>query len=228
MASLSLGLLGPVRIQRNAHLATGFKSNKVRALLVYLAMEAGRSHARGVLAGLLWPDVPDRVALSNLRFALSNLRNTIGDHNASPPFLIITRDTIEFDTAADCEVDVAIFHRYLAEARQLSSGQMAIDSLKQAVALYEGRFLEGFSADSPTFEEWALLRQEELGQEVLQALYDLVSLFEQQGDYRQALRYARQSLDLEPWDEEAHRYFATAKQLPRPVARMHANPYTRC
>lgn len=86
MSSLSLGLLGPVRIHRNAHLATGFKSNKVRALLVYLAMGAGRPLARGVLAGLLWPDVPDRVALSSLRFALSNLRTTIGDRTARHPF----------------------------------------------------------------------------------------------------------------------------------------------
>lgn len=205
MSHLSLGLLGPVRILRDADPATGFKSNKVRALLVYLAMEAGRPHARGVLAGLLWPDVPDRVALSNLRFALSNLRTVIGDRNARPSFLIITRETVEFNTAADCDVDVVSFHRYLAEAWRLSAGEMAIDNLKQAVAFYQGRFLEGFPSDSPTFEEWVLLRQEELGHEILQALYDLVSLLEEKGDYRQALRYARQALDLEPWDEEAHR-----------------------
>jgi hypothetical protein len=34
-----------------------FKSNKVRALLAYLAVEMDRPHRREVLAGLLWPQV---------------------------------------------------------------------------------------------------------------------------------------------------------------------------
>lgn len=112
MSNLSLCFLGPVRILRDAELLTGFKSNKVRALLVYLAMEPGRPHAREVLAGLLWPDVPDRVALSNLRYALSNLREVIGDRHVSPPFLKITRETIEFNTSADYLLDVAAFMNF--------------------------------------------------------------------------------------------------------------------
>ena len=85
---------------------TDFKSNKVRALLAYLAVEADRPHRREALAGLLWPDWPDRDALSNLRYALASLRRTLGDHTAVPPFLLITPQTIQFNPASDYWLDV--------------------------------------------------------------------------------------------------------------------------
>ena len=99
MAHLSLSLLGPFQVTLDGQPVTGFRSNKVRALLAYLAVEADRTHRREVLAGLLWPDWPDRDALSNLRYALSNLRRVIGDRQAEPSFLLITRDTLQFNTA---------------------------------------------------------------------------------------------------------------------------------
>ena len=67
---MSLSLLGPFQATLDGQPVTGFKSNKVRALLAYLAVEADRTHRREVLAGLLWPDWPDRDALDNLRYAL--------------------------------------------------------------------------------------------------------------------------------------------------------------
>jgi len=109
MAHLSLSLLGPFQVTLDGQPVTGFKSNKIRALLAYLAVEADRTHRREVLAGLLWPDWPDRDALSNLRYALSNLRRVIGDRQAEPPFLLVTRDTLQFNTASDCWLDVAAF-----------------------------------------------------------------------------------------------------------------------
>ena len=98
MAHLSLSLLGPFRVTLDGEPVTDFESTKVRALLAYLAVEADRTHRRDVLAGLLWPDWPDRDALSNLRYALSNLRQVIGDRTAEPPFLLITRNTLQFNT----------------------------------------------------------------------------------------------------------------------------------
>ena len=73
MAHLSLSCLGPFHVMLDGQPVTGFKSNKVRGLLAYLAVESERPHHREVLAGLLWPDWPDSEALSNLRYALSNL-----------------------------------------------------------------------------------------------------------------------------------------------------------
>ena len=79
MARLYVSLLGPFQVTLDGQPVMGYRSSKVRALLAYLAVEADRPHRREVLAGLLWPDWPDREALSSLRYALSNLRGAIGD-----------------------------------------------------------------------------------------------------------------------------------------------------
>jgi DNA-binding SARP family transcriptional activator len=117
MPRLSLSLLGPFEAKLDGTLVTGFESNKVRALLAYLAVEAhrhpeghrGRPQRRETLAGLLWPDLTDSAALANLRNALANLRRAIGDQQAEPPFLLITREAIQFNRDSDHEFDVATF-----------------------------------------------------------------------------------------------------------------------
>ena len=90
MVHLSISLLGPFQVSLGGEPATGFESSRVRALLAYLAMEADRPQPRETLVGLLWPDWPNRSALTNLRNALSNLRKTIGDRKAAAPVLLVS------------------------------------------------------------------------------------------------------------------------------------------
>jgi predicted ATPase/DNA-binding SARP family transcriptional activator len=202
MSRLSISLLGPFQVALDEKPALGFESDKVRALLAYLAVEVDRLHRRETLAGLLWPDFPERSARKNLRTALANLRRVIGDREGGLSFLHITRQTIQFNAASDYELDVATFATLLAAD---ATSQLGIDSLQEAVALYQGPFLEGFSIpDSTLFEEWVLLKREELGRQVLQTLHHLADHYEQQGRYDQALPYAWRQLELEPWREEAH------------------------
>ena len=109
MAKLSLSLLGSFQAFLGEELITNFKSNKVRALLAYLAVEADKLHRRESLAGLLWPDWPNRDALSNLRYTLSDLRNAIGDRASDPPFLTISRESLQFNLISNFQVDVRDF-----------------------------------------------------------------------------------------------------------------------
>ena len=92
MPKLRMEFLGGFQVTLDGVPVTNFESNKVRALLAYLATEAQRLHRRESLAALLWPDWPDSAALSNLRYALSDLRKVIGDRTAEPPYLLITRE----------------------------------------------------------------------------------------------------------------------------------------
>ncbi|NIP69363.1 MAG: AAA family ATPase, partial [Planctomycetales bacterium] len=118
------------------------------------------------------------------------------------PFLLITRDTLQFNLASDYSLDVTVFME-LAEVDK--DHPSAIEQLQQAIALYQGSFLEGFSiSDSPAFEEWALFTRERLARQVSSALHHLAATYEQRGEYEQVQTYAWRHIELEPWDEAAH------------------------
>ena len=79
MAHLSIRVLGPLEVRLDGEPVSGFATDKVRALLAYLALSPDRPHRREALAGLLWPEFPERSARTNLRNALANLRKVISD-----------------------------------------------------------------------------------------------------------------------------------------------------
>jgi DNA-binding SARP family transcriptional activator/class 3 adenylate cyclase/tetratricopeptide (TPR) repeat protein/regulation of enolase protein 1 (concanavalin A-like superfamily) len=203
MAHLTISLLGPYEVKLDGMPVTSFVSSKVRALLAYLAVEADHPHRRGTLAGLLWPDYPERSARTNLRNALSNLRTAIRDREAKPPYLRITREAVQFNEASDQQVDV----RTLAGALEMEGADgSTIHRLEEAVALYRGSFLDGFSLDdSPAYDDWAYVVRERMARQVLAALQRLAAYHEGRDEYRRACEYAWRQVELEPWQEEAHR-----------------------
>jgi predicted ATPase/DNA-binding SARP family transcriptional activator len=202
MAHLSLSLLGSFHATLDGQPVTGFESNKVRALLAYLAVEAGRAHPRDVLAALLWPDRPDRAALANLRNAIADLRTAVGDRRATPPFLLISRETIQFNEASDHWLDVAAF-KALKDTTE--TDRTPTDALQESVKLYRGDFLRGFSVSGcPAFEDWSLLVRERLQRQVLAALDRLVERYEGCGKLTRACEAAWRWVELAPWEEEAH------------------------
>ena len=62
--------------------------------------------------------------------------------------------------------------------------------LGKAVELYQGDSLAGFTLpDSGPFEEWRVVKQEELHRRVLDALTHLVTYHERRREYEQASHY---------------------------------------
>ena len=207
MAYLSMHLLGTPKITLEKEQLTDFGSDKVRALLFYLASEPDQPHRRETLAGLLWPDYPERSARTSLRSALADLRKTIGDRQSEPPFLHISRQTIQLNADSNAWCDAVAFTSALESvpASQAISPQLA-QKLAQAVALYRGDFLTGFSiGDSAIFDEWATLKREQLRRQASASLQRLIAYHEANKAYETALTYAWRRLDLEPWQEEGHR-----------------------
>jgi predicted ATPase len=219
MTHLTLALLGPLQIALDGHFISGFAYSKARALLVYLAVESDRPHPREALVTLLWPDLPEQAARTNLRQALASLREAIGDTTSTSPFLQITRDTLQFNPESDHDLDVHGFEALLAACRahphrRLEGCRSCLARLAQAAALYRGDFLAEFSlAGSGAFEEWELLRREQLHQRALEALSLLSAYHERLGANEPARQYAQRQIELDPWREEAHR------QLMRLLAR---------
>ena len=212
MSCLSLHLLGPSLVTQAEGTTVDLKYDKVLALLSFLAGEAERAHRRDALAGLLWPELPQKAARNNLRQGLLTLRGAIGDREASPPYFLSNRLTIQFNQQSlywlDVEEFVAAVHASEQHAhRSATSCQVCARQLERAVMLYRGTFLAEFALpDSTAFEEWALIKREWLNGLMLRALERLAIFHERRGNLEKAVVYGQRQLELEPWREEAQRH----------------------
>jgi predicted ATPase/DNA-binding SARP family transcriptional activator len=195
-AKLELSLLGTVAITLAGQAVSEQVPAKAQALFGYLAV-TGQAHSREKLAGLLWGDKPEASAKANLRKSLSGLGQLFGDA------LIVTRQTVAFNRASDYWLDVEAFESALAEDVPAAE---KLDAWRQAVDLYRGEFLAGFSVrQALEFEEWVLQERERLRQAVIQALHLLAEACASRGEYAAGIEYTNRLLVLEPWQEEAHR-----------------------
>ena len=148
----------------------------------------------------------------------NRLRQLLPD-SAATAWVLNTRQTVQFDPAAPVQVDVITFTQLLADCTshahdQLITCQPCLSRLRQAVNLYQGEFLAGFSVvDSDPFEEWRRVTQEQCHIAALDALEQLTDACAANGDDEQAQKFAARQIALEPWREQASR------QLMRTLAR---------
>jgi WD40 repeat protein/DNA-binding SARP family transcriptional activator len=219
MAQLRLSVLKTFQATLAGAPIVGFRSTKTQALLAYLAVEADWPHRREILAGLLWPDYPERAAQHNLSQSLLNLRQVLGDAIASSPFFLPTRQTVQFNPASEHWLDLDELTAHLAASQAHAHPdplrcEFCMHQLAQAIELYRAPFLAEFSlAGSNLFEEWALIKREWLHRQMLEALNRLIDYCERLADHAGAERYARRLVELDPFRESAHRQLMRALAL---------------
>lgn len=207
MKHLGATLLGALDLRLDGESIEHIDSDKTRALLVYLLLEADRVHRRDYLAELFWPGKPEEVGRNSLKQALANLRKALKDTDTNSFFLLVSREEINFNSGSDHWVDVEEFDELLKQVRDhnhenLETCRACSHWLNQAVGLYRGDFLEQFHlADCSAFEEWILIRKERYQRQVAEALRNLVCIHESVQDFIRATEYARKLVAHEPWDE---------------------------
>ena len=209
MSRLALSLLGTYQITLDGETIVARLRAKTQALLAYLAVEAGVPHRREFLAGLLWPDQPNETARSNLRQALHQLQQALGD--TAPSVLSPTAQTVEFAVSSNCTLDVDEFLRLLHACevhrhRRQEACRPCAERFRQAVAVYRGDLLgEFFVKDSAAFEEWALVKREQIQRKALTALDNLAVYHARRGEYNHMEQAARRRIELDAFDEGAYR-----------------------
>jgi len=219
MPIIDLQLLGAFHISRDQAPLPGFDSERVRALMAYLAVDRSHPHRRTELAALLWPDQTPDIALANLRQTLNRARRGLGVQGLSSDVLEITRHTVAIAADAPLRVDIDRFVAEIAATqshphRRLSSCLPCIERLERAASLYQAPFCEDLGLGGmERLEEWCLVWRERLRAMALQALSTLTRHHQQRGDYARAENLARRQLEIEDMREEAHRQMMRALVL---------------
>ncbi|GAB4427396.1 MAG: hypothetical protein Kow0031_07420 [Anaerolineae bacterium] len=199
MTAAKLFLLGAPRLEKEG-VAVVFDTRKALALLAYLAV-SNAPVARDTLTGLFWPEYSQSRARANLRRTLSTLAKGLGQAG-----LALDGDTISLRQDSGLWVDAVAFTTLLAGSRVDAPSAGAVSTLTQALGLYQGDFMAGFTLrDSPEFEEWQFFQNETLRQQAAAALRRLIPAQLEQGDYDAAIDFARRWVALDPLDEESQR-----------------------
>jgi DNA-binding SARP family transcriptional activator len=211
MARLRLSLFGAFQVRTNGNAAKGISSDKHRALLVYLAVEADQPHRREALAEMFWPGKPTGMARNSLKQAIANLRKVLGDRESLAPALLVSRNEIQFNTEGPHQIDVKEFIDLVQDVRTHKHGLQPVcrqceSGLARAADLYRGHFLEEFEpANCQMFGEWVGVKREVFRRQMSYALRRLIRLLDARAELSLARRYARRLVTLAPWIEGNHR-----------------------
>lgn len=203
---LQIDLLGPFQAVLDSHPLDSFRTSKVQALLIYLLVETIEQPDSGIrreqVMALLWPDMPRKSALENLRQTLYQLRKALpevaGSDGERVPLVLSDRQHIWLNPEACYALDVARF-TCLVEA----GGR---EQLAEAAELYRDNFLADFYLeDSSAFEDWAAAWRARLRRQMMDALDRLADTHLGRGEAEKAAAYARRQLALDKLRESAHR-----------------------
>jgi len=211
MSRLCITLLGAFQATLDGEDLSSFNTDKVRALLAYLAVEAQRPHRREFLAGLLWSDQAEKKALHNLRQSLSTLRKILKEDQTQTPFLLVNRETIQFNPESNYWLDTAEFKFALDHGLpQNQQGKIQkrpnIRRLQYALSLYQGNFLDQFILKGgPLFDDWAIIQRELLTRQAIEVMCTLIDYHERREEFEKACKIAEQIVSIIPWEENAHR-----------------------
>jgi len=187
--------LGPGRVFRGEEEipAGAWGYRQAREIFFYLFFNAPVS--RGEVGLAFWPERSAGRVSSAFHVALFQARRAVGCF-----FAIFRDEKYHWNPEVPYWCDVLEFERLLDQAAQVPDDDpRAIPLLEQALALYDGDFLEDMD------REWCFLRREELGRRRMQALLRLGRLYLGRGKAEPARRTFLQALQVDGYNEEAYR-----------------------
>ena len=195
MTDLRLELLGDLQIRSSQGTLINIGARKSQALLAYLGVRPAQRVSREKLALLLWSSTGPDQARQSLRQTLSTLRKELAGISEQK-LLVEEGDLLGLDeTFLTC--DVASFEMLLASGTE--------EALSEAVALYRGDFLDGFSLNEERFDQWTLAERDRLHRAALRAHTTLMDMQIKRGAIDQAAGTAQSSLRLDILQEPVHR-----------------------
>ena len=156
-----------------------------RRLVALLALSGARS--RAFVAGSLWPDGSDALAMGNLRATVSRLRKLQPGLLLTEPGMLALSPCVSVDVDRLQDLADEVLHGY----GDVPEGALA--------GLSDAELLPGW------YDDFVLLHRERLEQLRLHALEALADRLCAQGDFPDAVGAALAAVHAEPLRESAHR-----------------------
>lgn len=194
--SLEIHAFGQAQVLCGSHLVTAseWESATTKELFFYFL-----AHPRGLrkeqVMDTFWGEVPPARSHSIFHSTLYRLRRALF-HEC----LLYEDGLYRLNPDIECWFDVEEFENLLDRAEGLREGsEERAECYRQAIALYQGDYLEEFYSD------WCYLRREELRGKYIEALIRLADLYAGQGGYEEAIELYKKALVQDDYREDVHR-----------------------
>jgi DNA-binding SARP family transcriptional activator len=190
---LRVYLLGPAFVEWQGQ-RLAIARRQARGLLYRLAAQA-EPVPREELSFTFWPDEQEADGHRHLSHLLSQLRQSL----PLPAVMRAKNELVDLDRQLIWS-DSAVFWT----ACNQEGGD--IRALKQALELYRGPFMNGFSLPAcPEFGNWVTAQRTLYQRLCLDALMTVIDLEASQSNYNRAIFYARRYLRVNELAEDVHR-----------------------
>lgn len=196
---LRVFLLGPAFVEWQGQ-PLAIARRQARGLLYRLA-GLEEPVAREELCFTFWPDEPEANAHRHLSHLLSQLRQSL----PLPAVVRSKNELVDLDRRLIWSDAAAFWSSCTAEGSGVDEGS-DIRRLKQALELYRGPFMTGFSLHGcPEFDNWVQTQRTLYQRVCLDALTAIIELEAKKSDYHRAIFYARRYLRVNELAEDVHR-----------------------
>jgi DNA-binding SARP family transcriptional activator len=209
---LRIQTLGPFRVWRGAQeiAPDDWRREKARQILQVLLTHRGRLLDRDQIVEMLWPGSDPETGQRNFNVALSTLRRILQpDREPRAPSAYVVRDGTLYGLrpTADLWLDTVHFECLVEEGDQLFANNVeaAIDRYREALACYQGEYLE----ECP-YEDWCSEERERLLTLFLRTADRMSRVFAEREEWEEAIKICRSILARDNCWERAYRVMMTA------------------
>jgi ATP/maltotriose-dependent transcriptional regulator MalT/DNA-binding SARP family transcriptional activator len=203
---LRFELLGRFRVRRGGwEIGESAWERPMAARVVrYLLVNGPSAVTEDALFEAFWADRPADAARQHLAVALSRARKVLDLPDAERSVIEVSERTYTLQLRERDSVDAREFEEAaVAALGESGSGRRA--SLERATAVWTGEPLP-----EDRYAPWSFSWRDRLTERYAELLSGLIELYTDAGDHRDTIRTAKQLLELDPLNEEAHRRLMVA------------------
>jgi LuxR family transcriptional regulator, maltose regulon positive regulatory protein len=206
ISDLTVNVLGHVEIFRDStrpFAADAWTTRRARDIFCYIATSKQRRVAKDVLIDAFWPDEDPAAIEKNFHPTISHIRKALNSRQTLKQNFILFRDgAYQLNPELTYAIDTEQFEMRVAEAETAKRGKNAEAlrcALESAYALYRGEFMPGI------YDPWVDDRRGFYAEQFSRVISALAKQCFGEKKWSKALKYAGETLVIDPFREDMHR-----------------------
>lgn len=194
-------LLGTFRVLFDDQPLEEWRSSRGKSILKYMLLHYPMPASRDALMETFWPDNSPDSARNSLNVAIHGLRRSF--RPVTKQDVILFEDgAYSLNPAINLWIDTVAFESHLQNGRRALASEdinQGLAEFEAATSLYQGNLME----DDP-YEDWPVIRREQLRMEYLEVLDTMSHYYFNQGQYSACVTLCKQILKNDRCREDAH------------------------